>query len=139
MFEYFTTLGKNITIASLLTLTIQHTTVASSIQWEQWTVQAGGNGNWYGVTEERLNWDTSFQLATTLASSSGQPVQLAEINSAVENQFLVDAFQDTRPGFGWIGFTDSDAVQMRGTTSHSSSPADSARIGLLGVIRSSPY
>ncbi|MCH2173223.1 PEP-CTERM sorting domain-containing protein [Myxococcota bacterium] len=90
----------------------------------QWTVESGGNGNWYEFFENHLEWDDANTFAAS-QTHEGLPGHLATVTSANEGAFLISvgaipagniawlgAFQDlsapdfSEPGEGWRWVTD---------------------------------
>ena len=70
----------------------------------QWTVGAGGNGNWYEYVAASVDWHGA--RAGALASSfAGESGYLATLTSAAENMFA-SLLAGGGGALAWIGLTD---------------------------------
>lgn len=66
----------------------------------QWGVADGGNGNFYTVVSDPLNWQDAKEMAESL-THLGRPGQLVSIESIAENLFLTETFGESLH-YKWI-------------------------------------
>jgi hypothetical protein len=82
-------------IAGALLLTT-HSANADMIDWYEWKVADGGNGHFYGITQETMSWQEGENLAVLHGG------HLASVSSAAENEFIFS----TSGLSVWIGLND---------------------------------
>lgn len=79
--------------------------VASAVP-TQWTVESGGNGHWYELSDYRLNWDQARADAAS-RSHQGLPGYLATVTSLSEAAFVGELRNNSGNGSGWLGGSDA--------------------------------
>jgi hypothetical protein len=80
--------------------------VASAVP-TQWTVEAGGNGHWYELSDYRLNWEQARADAAS-RSHQGLPGYLATVTSLPEATFVNDLGNSSGNRTGWLAGSDAE-------------------------------
>ncbi len=71
----------------------------------QWAIGSGGNGHYYDIIFEGVDWNTARANASA-SSYLGMSGYLATITSAAENSFILSTFDPLTDSYGWIGGND---------------------------------
>ncbi len=68
----------------------------------QWKVSDGGNGHWYELVEDAIDWNAA-KLAAEQSIHEGTVGHLATITSQAENDFILSSVYETGTYYTWVG------------------------------------